>query len=443
MIPIHPKAVVSITVDGVSLVDILSERLISLTHTDNRGFEADTVDLELDDSDGKLALPPRGAELVLSLGWKHTGLVYKGKFTVAETAHSGVPDKLSIRATSADMASGLTTQRERPWDKTTIGKIVRTIASENDLQPVIHESLDQIAIEHIDQTNESSANFLSRLAQRYDAIATVKNGNLLFMPAGAGITASGQAINPVFIQRSDGDHHQFAITDRVAYQGVRALYHDMDLAVKGEVIYGDVEDGIERGKPLPAATALTTGQYKPVNKTYPSRAKALRAARVEWKRLKANRAARGAYIGVRVKYDDKNLSVAGEVAYGQADEEKKVVAAKRQAAADADKLSSNNALDRTADNVKTLRHVYANKTNALRAARAEWRRLQRGVATFSIDKAMGLPGLYPETPATVSGFKPQIDSTNWIITRVTNTIDSDGGYRQRLEFEIKATEVPD
>ncbi|MDW9427359.1 phage late control D family protein, partial [Yersinia enterocolitica] len=38
----------------------LSRRLVSLTMTDNRGFEADQLDIELDDSDGLVAMPARG-----------------------------------------------------------------------------------------------------------------------------------------------------------------------------------------------------------------------------------------------------------------------------------------------------------------------------------------------------------------------------------------------
>ena len=41
------------------ITQVISSRLISLSLTDNRGLEADTLDLELSDHDGKLALPPR------------------------------------------------------------------------------------------------------------------------------------------------------------------------------------------------------------------------------------------------------------------------------------------------------------------------------------------------------------------------------------------------
>lgn len=42
--------------------------------------------------------------------------------------------------------------------------------------------LRDTAIEHIDQTHESDAAFLRRLGRKYDAVATVKNDKLLFIP---------------------------------------------------------------------------------------------------------------------------------------------------------------------------------------------------------------------------------------------------------------------
>lgn len=442
----HPYPVFEITVDGISLTSVIRQRLIQLTHTDNRGFEADTVEIELDDTDGKLALPPRGAVLNVAFGWKEPGVVAKGTYTVDEISHRGVPDTLTIRARSADLRAGLSTQRDRSWHSITLSAIIATIADENDLKPVIHDSYYNIVIDHIDQTNESAVNFLSRLGQMYDAIATVKNGNLLFIPVSGGVTASGQRIPAVIIKRGDGDSHEFTLADRQSYAAVQASYYDTGLSIKGDVIWGNTEDSAERGVQAKPPEPPKPGQYKPLAKTYPTRDKALAAARKEWAALKKNKAARAAWIGVKAKYNNRNRGISGEVAYGQEDDDKQDKNAKQQQKKDAAKIASHEAPEPAFkpayDSLKILRHVYSSKANAIRAARAEWRRLQRGMATFSIAKAIGDPTLFPETPATVFGFKPQIDSTDWIITRVTNTI-GDNGYTQRLEFEIKATEIPD
>ena len=60
---------------------------MSMTLTDNRGFEADQLDIELNDADGQVGLPVRGAVLTVYIGWKGFARVCKGKFTVDEVEH--------------------------------------------------------------------------------------------------------------------------------------------------------------------------------------------------------------------------------------------------------------------------------------------------------------------------------------------------------------------
>lgn len=438
----HPKAIYRVLVDDKDITTSLAGRLVSLSLTDNRGFEADQLDIQLDDTDGKLDLPPRGAELRIAFGWADQGLIDKGSYTVDEVEHSGAPDTLTIRARSADLRSGLTTQRERSWHDVTLGDIVETIADECDLEPLIQATLAGQYIEHIDQTNETAANLLTRLAKQFDAIATVKNDKLLFIPAAGGVSASGLKLPTVTIKRESGDQHRFSISDRETYAGVKATYNDVQGAVKGEVTWGKTEDATERHEPAPHA-APTSGQYKDAGETFKSRSAALKAARKQWNKLKGNTAQQAAYVGVKARYKDPNLDVFGEVTYGQAEEEKARRHAQKQAQTDAAKSpDAEPPISPGTDNVKTLRHVYASKANALRAARAEWRRLQRGMATFSITLAKGRPEFFPEIPATVSGFKPQIDGTEWILSKVTHNL-TDNGLTTSLELEIKATEIPD
>jgi phage protein D len=327
---------------------------MSLTLTDNRGFEADQLDIELDDHDGMLDLPEKGVRLALALGWSDAGVVDKGIFKVDEVEHSGPPDRLTIRARSADLGSDLTTRKERSFRNKTIGALVRAIASRNQLAPVIAQQLADQVIEHLDQTGESDANLLSRLAKDYDAIATVKQGKLLFIKAGEALSASGIALPIVTITRASGDTHSFSIADRENYNGVKAFYQDTRGAKKGEVVID-----------------------------------ASNAAAVTEKSAKGKR--------------DQSVATAPNP-----------------------------------DNVKVLRHTYASKANAERAARAEWQRIQRGMAAFTVTLARGRPDLFPELPAVVQGWKPQIDSTAWIITKATHHL-TDRGFTTVLELEIDPT----
>ncbi|KRP68655.1 phage late control protein [Pseudomonas paralactis] len=92
------------------------------------------------------------------------------------------------------------------------------------------------------------------------------------------------------------------------------------------------------------------------------------------------------------------------------------------------------------DNLKDLRHTYSDQQSALRAARAEFRRLQRGSATLSYTLAMGRPDLIPELTYTLQGVKAEIDEIIWYGGNVQHNLSPDGGYTVSLELESKLPE---
>jgi phage protein D len=87
-------------------------------------------------------------------------------------------------------------------------------------------------------------------------------------------------------------------------------------------------------------------------------------------------------------------------------------------------------------NLKTLPETYPSAGEAKDAAAAEWRRLQRGEATMSYSLALGRPDIIPESPVTVSGFKPEIDAIEWLVMRSTHTLDH-AGLNTSLELETR------
>ncbi len=267
----YPRPICRVVVDGRDITNLImggeEPRLVSIELTDNRGMEADQLDIQLSDHDGLLAIPPRGAVLQLWLGWSDTGLVPKGSYTVDETEHSGAPDVLNIRARSADMRGGLKTKRERSWSATTLGAVIASVAAAHGLSPVISAALSAIELLHLDQANESDANLLTRLGQQYDAISNIKAGRLLFMPTGNSTTASGIALPHVTLTRADGDQHRFLQADRDSYTGAKAYYYDVNSAEKKEAIAGGGDN------------------LKELRNTYTDQASALEAARAEWQRL--------------------------------------------------------------------------------------------------------------------------------------------------------------
>ena len=325
-----PKAIWRVTLDGADLTDRLNPRLMDLRITSCRGDAADQLDLRLDDADGKLAIPPRGAVLRVWLGWVGSVLTDMGTFTVDEVEHFGSPDQLSLRCRSVQMKAAIRELREQSYSGLTVGAIVEQLAGRNGLVPRCHAALASFAVDHIDQANESDLNFLTRLGKRYDAVATIKAGSLIFSPIGQGQTPSGKSLPTVTIRRSSGDDHRWHEADRGSYGGVRAVY---DRNATGDTPWVLVGSEGDQG-------------------------------------------------------------------------------------------------------VKTLRHVYATKANALRAARSEYGRMERGTSSFEMWLARGRPDIYPELTVAVRGFKSEIDGTDWIVVKIEHML-ADQGLISRLELELK------
>ncbi|QRY34526.1 phage late control D family protein [Variovorax sp. PDNC026] len=328
----HPAPSYRLKIGNRDITPAIDARLISLTLTECRGDEADQLDIVLSDHDGALEIPARGRELQLAIGWAGADLVDKGTFIVDEAEHIGAPDQICLRARSAEMHQSLRVRVERSFHGVSLGEILRQMAVRHRLVPRIDAVLGARQIEHVDQTNESDLNFVTRLAKLHDAVATIKRGRLLFLPIEGTTTSTGEGLPLIEITRAAGDNHRYHTSDRDAYSGVRAYWHD------------------------------------------PKRAKR-----------------RAVLVGV-------------------------------------------------SGNAKRLKETFANETDARAAAQAEWRRIQRGAATFELHLALGQPLLAPQTPVRVSGWKKVIDDTAWLSIKARHTMTPDAGFTTLAEFEVAGVE---
>lgn len=289
---------------GSDITADISRRLISLSLTDNRGFEADQLDIELDDADGLMQMPPRGAVLSVFLGWKGQALFHKGEFTVDEVEHRGAPDTLTLRARSADYRGSLNSRRDNSYHDTTLEAIVSAIAARNSLQPAVAESLKGVRVSHIDQTQETDAAFITRLAELNGGVIAIKAGKLIFIKPGSALTASGKPIPQITLSRSDGDGHTFNIADRDAYTGVSATWlHTKEPKPKKVKVQRKKKEKHLRALQHPAAKKTTAkaqkapeakeGEYLVgsdenvfvLTTVYATQKAAMRAAQAKWDKL--------------------------------------------------------------------------------------------------------------------------------------------------------------
>lgn len=257
----------------VDITARISDRLISMTITDKAGVESDDLTLDLDDDDGLLDLPPTGALLSVSIGWKGEPLVSKGLFTVDEIEFSGPPDRVTLRGRGANVSATLGTKKERSWHQVTLGDMAATIAAEHGLQATVALQLASRVIAHEDQTNESDVNLLTRLAKRFDAIFSVKAEKLLLLPAGMGSSVSGRVLEAHMIDKSAcSEPYRFHMADREKYTGVRAYWHDPRASRRKSVLVG------------------TKKHEKALRDTWPNQQAATQAAKAELQRLKRGEA---------------------------------------------------------------------------------------------------------------------------------------------------------
>ncbi|GMM59973.1 contractile injection system protein, VgrG/Pvc8 family [Novosphingobium pituita] len=91
-----------------------------------------------------------------------------------------------------------------------------------------------------------------------------------------------------------------------------------------------------------------------------------------------------------------------------------------------------------AEGAKTLRKTYPDEASARRAATAEHTRLKRAPATLDMRLALGRPDAIPEARVTLTGFKPEIDATPWLITEVTHRLDNADGFITELKMEVSS-----
>jgi phage protein D len=110
------------------------------------------------------------------------------------------------------------------------------------------------------QSRESDLAFLRRLGRQHDAVATIKQGLLIFSRKGAGVTPTGGTIPPLTLYRREGDGHRLRIEKREEATGITATRHDRKGAKRESVTVGD-KDGAKR-----------------LRKVYPSEAAAREAA---------------------------------------------------------------------------------------------------------------------------------------------------------------------
>ena len=212
-----------IVADGGDITRMINDRLLLLRTSDKPGMESDEFELRIDDRDGAVTLPARGASIEIYLGYAGSTLSREGRYVVDEIEVSGPPDTLVIRGKASDMRGSGKTTRSGSWVGDSLATIVSTVARRNGWEPACTVAT---IVPRADQLGESDFNFITRLARQHDCTAKVADGKLIVMSRQGSVTASGKTLGVATVNKSDVSRYSFRLGDRSTHKAVSTKYQD-------------------------------------------------------------------------------------------------------------------------------------------------------------------------------------------------------------------------
>lgn len=259
------RATFKVEADAHDITALIRDRLLEIHITDKPGLDSDEMEIKLDDRDGAVAFPRKGAKLQIWLGWDGSPLANMGSYVVDEIGLSIAPQILTIKGKPADMRATAKTQRSQGYEATTLSIVVATVAARQGWEPVCQVSAD---IARADQLGESDLHFITRIARAHGATATVKAGKLLVMPRGGGSSAGGKPLPTITLRREDLSGGELTFPDRAALASVKARAHNPATGQKIEIEIPNVDEVVG-----------TTGAVHVDRHDYPSEAQAKAGAK--------------------------------------------------------------------------------------------------------------------------------------------------------------------
>jgi phage protein D len=286
------KPAFRVTSSGNDITQQIADRLLSIRVQDEAGQKSDTLEITLDDRGQELPLPEQKVQLKVALGYSGAGqsLQEMGTYVIDEVEITHPPATVKIRAKAMELSGKFKEQKSRSWHDKTVGQIVSQIAREHGLTPMVHSRYTSRKVDHIDQTAESDAHFLTRLAKLFGATSKPAEGRLVFIPTGEGISSSGRALTPATLDRSQVKDYRATIKDRGAYTHVVAKYTDKATGTEKSLEVPVPNSSVGGVSFLESLFGIGSGgsskgaKYQD-RKLYPSRAEAQEAARSKGKSL--------------------------------------------------------------------------------------------------------------------------------------------------------------
>lgn len=250
--------------NGTDVTGRFEGRNVELTVVDATGVESDSAEITVADPNAEIDVESlRGAVLAILMGYGDD-LVPMGQFKADEVSLEGYPHLVRITARSADNKSSLKERRIKDYTGKSFGEIVTEIAGRHGLTPRVAGALASIRFptfsaeeSYLGQHEESDPAFLTRVAERLGAFATIKQGNLIVVPKGEGESVSGTAgvieLRPEMLLDRNG--YKVTWKDKPIHGKVEASYFDRGKVMREPVTAGSGDGVVYRFRePFPDKT---------------------------------------------------------------------------------------------------------------------------------------------------------------------------------------------
>lgn len=212
----------AVIVNGTDYSGRFGPRFHSLSISKSRKPESDTADIVVDDTEGKLRLPPEKSAIEIRIGRKGQPMVrrFRGLTDMPKAGiDRGGGRVISIHAKATDMNGEGKVRRQKDFIDTTLGDALSEAAGLAGMSIAVHPALASLPIAFEAMDGESFYAFGKRMAAELGATFKAELARAAFVPRNAGQTVKGNPI-PMVTIATGVNLHEAELTPLIG----RALY---------------------------------------------------------------------------------------------------------------------------------------------------------------------------------------------------------------------------
>jgi phage protein D len=261
-----------IAYNGRDITADLSPYLMRVAYTDRITGEADSLDVELAETDAVKSrwlsewYPDKGMEMQAEIGYAGQPLMPCGRFDVDEIEVETPPMAIRIRALATGVSRSVRTRIGRKYENATLAAILDQVAGR--IGAKRQGDVADIEIDRVTQYQETDWAFAVRLAREYGYALKLTDNNQTMA-----VMRLGETADPVRTL-APGDITRLTYRDRITEVPGRTEVRHHDPATGELVVYG-----VQNGEVVPVEkTAASDTRKRSVRATTPEQARALAEA---------------------------------------------------------------------------------------------------------------------------------------------------------------------